>query len=383
MIDVKLWLPENEIDATAWAQIGAVTSHPFAAKHLAIMPDCHGGYGVPIGSVFVTKGAVIPNAVGVDIGCGMVIEPFTGTFVDNESAWKAFAEAVRETVPMGNGPKGSHSSGYDGNTHFIQSDFTNEFYDRYGKDIHDLYKMQMGTLGGGNHFLEVLRDEHDNVYFMVHSGSRGLGAKVAEYYHRKAQEQSKGMARDLAALTKDTPEYDEYLKIHDRLLTYANRSRLKMLHAMRTAYSQTIKVYEAKKNIDWTMIHMSHNYASRDYISGNVIHRKGASQAKNKELTVIPGSMGTKTYIVRGKGSIESHESCSHGSGRVMGRQAAKRDLNMDDFRDVMKTTFTHAREGHIDESPLVYKDVDQVIARQSDLVDIERVLFPVITIKA
>lgn len=380
MIDYKLWLPENEIDELAWTQISAAISHPYATEHMAIMPDCHGGYGVPIGSVLKTKDAIIPSAVGVDIGCGILLEHITDIFVEDEREWYAFAQALREAVPTGNKIVGSNKSYPANNSHFFSYDFsTVEDFLKETPHAIEMAGSQIGTLGGGNHFMEVVIDKDNGVYFMVHSGSRGIGAKIANYFEKRTVIES-GIPKDLGILKKNSPNYTQYVRLMQKCETYAKRNRGMILSRMREAYVKTIGKFSTSKDRSFKKIDCTHNIAIESM--GTWLHRKGATSAKENELGVIPGSMGSKSYAVKGKGNKESHESSSHGSGRVLGRSAAKRTLSIEEFRESLKGTYTVARESNLDEAPRAYKDISQVMERQKDLVDIVLELSPVITIK-
>lgn len=389
LVPALLWLPLEEVEPGALDQIRAATRHPDVAEslHVAVMPDCHVGYGVTIGSVVPTYNSVIPNAVGVDIGCGMCAVN-TGIQLTEEMGrdfWRAWAGQVMRDVPVGF------------SAHKVPQDLGDLERPLKAKGLQSLIEgkaaYQLGTLGGGNHFMEAQADETGHIWLMVHSGSRHTGLKIANHYHKLAIEQSaaRGLHRvidkDLSSLRLDFDAGQDYL--HDMLWAeeFALKSRLNMLTAMHEALlgmdrPSTPLWFEAGSPGDVINIH--HNFAALETHDGVevMVHRKGATQAQDGQLGIIPGSMGTSSYIVRGKGSPASLESCSHGAGRRMGRKAAKREFTTEQFAESLQGTHSKASGAYLDESPMAYKDIDTVIGRQLDLIDIVHALKPIMTVK-
>jgi tRNA-splicing ligase RtcB len=391
-----VWLDADNIEQSAREQIALMATLPVLGGHLAIMPDCHFGKGATVGSVLPLDGAVIPNCVGVDIGCGMAVVPlgirFEGELATREF-WRDWLGKAQRAVPSGF----SCHDKYDPTLDAIQERAAAAFGTPYiadrlqqpealgtGRRLDSLGEQilrQCGTLGGGNHFLEVQRDEADNLYLMVHSGSRATGLKLAEHYAGLARARYAASSveppRDLDWLELGTTEGDAYLADMQWAVDYALLNRKEMLRAaLRTL---GLEFDEAK------MINIPHNYAALEEHNGRrlVIHRKGATSARAGELGIIPGSMGSASYIVRGRGEALSYNSCSHGAGRAMGRKAAKRALNTSQFAEAIAGTFSTPSSSYIDEAPMAYKNIDEVMARQADLVEIVTTLRPVITLKS
>lgn len=358
-LPIKLWL--DDIEDGALEQAKNLANHPFAVKWISIMPDSHQGYGMPIGGVLATQEVVIPNAVGVDIGCGMVAVKTDLKNIDTETI-KNIMGLIREAVPVGfNHHKEIQSWEGFNNAPDIQIIQKELQCSRY----------QIGTLGGGNHFIEIQKGDDGHVWIMIHSGSRNFGLKVAKEYHAKAQElckrwQSDIPDKDLAFLPLDTIEGQEYLTAMNFCLdfAYANRSRM-----MENVMLSVRKLADAVE-IDRVNIH--HNYAVMEHHYGKnvLIHRKGATKASLGTRGIIPGSMGAKSYIVEGLGNPESFDSCSHGAGRKMGRKEAKRVLSLEEEQEKMVGIIHGLRnEGDLDEAPGAYKDIDVVMDNQKDLV--------------
>ncbi len=367
----KLWLPLEEVEHEALDQIRNVSRHPEIADSLAVMPDCHKGYGVTIGSVFLTEDSILPNAVGSDIGCGMSAIKTDLVLDDSmdEAYWRKWAAQVNRDIPTGFNrfDKEKSWSGL-GETLKCAS------LDRL-KDERAGY--QIGSLGGGNHFLEAQFDENGSIWVMVHSGSRGIGKAIADHYHDEAIDES--IARnlntntDLSSLSLHNSTAHDYIHDMEWAMRYAKESRKRMCDSMLKAFRQNIGVLER--------IDCFHNYAE---VSGNrALHRKGATFAGLDSSGIIPGSMGSNSYIVKGKGNKDSMDSCSHGAGRTMSRGAAKRAItSIDQLEEALKGTFTKASFKQADEGPHAYKSIDEVISRQLDLVDITHILQPLITVK-
>jgi len=374
-IPVKLWL--DDIEDGALAQAVDLARLPFAFHHIAVMPDAHQGYGMPIGGVMATIDAVVPNAVGVDIGCGMCAVRTSLTQYDKESLKKAMG-LIRERVPLGfNHHKEKQPwSGFDKapNVEVIQRQLQAAQY-------------QLGTLGGGNHFIEVQLADDGHVWLMLHSGSRNFGLKIANEYHEKAKVMcerwhSDVPNTDLSFLPLGESVADEYLAAMNFALSFAMESRLRMMAEISRSMVDVFPGIEFEP-----VINVHHNYARMENHFGRnvMVHRKGATSAREGEVGIIPGSQGTRSYIVRGLGNPESFQSCSHGAGRRMGRKQACRELSLiAEIKRLDDAGVIHGirSEKDLDEAAGAYKDIDVVMANQSDLVEIVTKLRPLAVIK-
>lgn len=379
-VPVNTWLPIDEIEPGALAQIKNTANHPEAYGHVAIMPDCHQGFGVTIGTAFATEGSVIPNAVGVDIGCGVAALD-TGLVLNDEMGrafWQEWAGHVRKLIPTGFA------------VHRKPDDLPEPLQVKLRASalqpvLEAKAAAQLGTLGGGNHFLEAAADERGVVWLLVHSGSRGTGNQIAQHYHRLAVAQSlaRGLAvpADLASLRLDTPEAESYLHDMGWADRFASTSRVKMAQTLFTALLDRCQRKGLSLSGDQGLIDIPHNYAI-PIENGLMLHRKGATLAGPGTEAIIPGSMGSPSYIVRGKADTASWQSCSHGAGRAMSRRRARDGVTLDMLAQSLAGTFTRADVRNADEAPAAYKDIRTVMARQADLVDVVRVLRPIITVK-
>lgn len=360
-----------------------VASLPFVFKHVALMPDVHLGKGALVGSVIATKGAIVPAAIGVDIGCGMaaVKTPFTAEQLDGKL--KKIRLDLEEVIPVGfNENKTTDKQvnnwhGWDG-------------FKNLHKGVSNLQRKaenQMGSLGGGNHFIEVCIDTEDCVWLMLHSGSRGIGNQLAQNHINTGRNLAKLANEtlsdpDLAYFVEGTAEFDHYW----RDLQWAQEYALYNREVMMTRVQQVIaKHLTGGKPFKVLMsVNCHHNYAERETHYGEEVYvtRKGAVRARVDDLGIIPGSMGAKSYIVRGKGNFESYCSCSHGAGRQMSRTKAKKTYTLDDF--VAQTAGVECRkeEQFIDEIPAAYKPIEQVMANQADLVEVVATLKQVLCVK-
>jgi len=373
-LPVKSWCDEKWFNESFQNQVDNVAQLPFAFKHLAIMPDGHSGYGMPIGGVLATKGVVVPNAVGVDIGCGMASYKTNWKAKNlNVSQMKEILRIVRIEVPVGmNRHKKSVDPSYMPD--YVGIDMEHQALpvvdENYMSALH-----QIGTLGGGNHFIEIQKDADGNIYVMIHSGSRNLGYQIANQYNAIAKalnakyHTAVDPKADLAFLPVDSDEGRAYIAEMNYAVEFARKNRermmIKVLKAMNTVLSGIV--------VDTSIIlDVAHNYARlENHFGSNVwVHRKGATSAKNGELGIIPGSQGSHSFIVMGKGNKDSFMSCSHGAGRAMGRKEAKRSL---DFQDELKRlegiVHTIRSEDQLDESIGSYKDIQEVMDNQIDLV--------------
>lgn len=376
-VPVKSWC--KEIEEVAMAQASDLARHPAVFHHVSLMPDCHPGFGMPIGGVIACDNAVIPNAVGVDIGCGMgAAKTNIPVSEATREQLRAIVTRVKESIPCGEGkahPKAQTWEGFDEDI---------DAYSRRGwfsAHVRDLANRNLGTLGGGNHFIEIQAGDDDYVWLMIHSGSRHLGNVIARFYHNLALElntlwHSEIPAKDLAFLPAKSPEGEGYIHDMNFALLYAKENRRRIMERFMAAFSSVFTAADFEEPIN---IH--HNYASlENHFGKNVwVHRKGATSARAKEVGIIPGSMGTPSYIVEGLGNMDSFTSCSHGAGRVMGRKEASRTLTPEECDKAMEgivyDRWNKIRRGKqkgsydFGEAPQAYKDIDAVIESELDLI--------------
>lgn len=379
---VKIWT--NEVEDLAMEQIANLASLPFLFHHLAIMPDVHAGMGMPIGGVLATVDAVIPNAVGVDIGCGMcaVKTSWQVSNIDQNVLRKTIMKEIRKAIPVG---FGHHQKAQD-------EQFMPSGYDigslKVVSEEYESAKTQIGTLGGGNHFIELQRDEEGYLWVMIHSGSRNLGKKVCDYYDKIAislnelwHSEVKSNLR-LAFLPKGTPEYDAYWAEMNYCVDFALCNRRLMMERIKDILTAALPGIEFEP-----MINIAHNYAAIEHHFGQdvIVHRKGATLAREGVAGIIPGSQGTASYIVEGLGNPESFCSCSHGSGRLMSRTKAVQTLSLEDeIKRLDEQGIVHAirTEKDLEEAAGAYKDIEEVINNELDLVKIKTRLLPVAVVK-
>lgn len=371
----------SDIDPNALEQAERSARLPFVAGHVALMPDAHWGMGATIGSVIPTRGAIIPAAVGVDIGCGMIAceLPFTADLLPDDL--DRLHGYLAKVIPAGVGQGHQHENRIDDLRESARSGpyLSDKQWKKAGE--------QMGTLGSGNHFVEVCIDERDRVWLVLHSGSRGIGNELAKVHIEGA----KGMMKrhfieledpDLAYLVEKTPEFDAYIMAMLWAQDYALANRETMMDALLVQLHGFINFdFEPTRRIN-----CHHNFTEMENHRGqNVwLTRKGAIRARQGDSGVIPGSMGTASYIVRGKGNPASYNSCSHGAGRRMSRGQARRELDLDGLHTAMKGKAWNEADAKtlLDEDPRSYKDIDRVMADQADLVEIEHTLHQVLNYK-
>ncbi len=378
-IPIKLWL--DDIEDGAMAQVRNLANLPFAFRHLAIMPDAHQGFGMPIGGVLATDKVIIPNAVGVDIGCGMcaVKTSIKKEDFDIDTLKKIMGE-IRKTIPVGF-------------SHRQEECLVKEMPSL--EDKPDLMivereylsaRKQLGTLGGGNHFIEIQKGDDEFIWIMIHSGSRNIGLKVAKHYNDIAKELNKKWhsgippSHDLAFLPLDSQEGKDYLEEMKYCVEFALANREKMMADVMNIFIQHYDLIQFKD-----MINIAHNYAVMENHFGKnvIIHRKGATKATEGLVGIIPGSQGTCSYIVEGLGNEESFMSCSHGAGRKMGRKDAQRRLNLEEEKAKLKGIIHSIRNvKDLDEASGAYKDIDVVMDNQKDLVKILVKLEPLGVVK-
>ncbi len=362
-LPIKIWAEEEDLVGfdNALEQAKNLANHPLAKKWICLMPDFHVGYGMPIGGVLATQDGVIPNAVGVDIGCGMIA---TQTDLKTDVLTKEILQRIRLAIHK-RIPVGMNHHQEKQNNKYLQA----ENDDPIIKDQLEAADYQIGSLGGGNHFIEIQSDEEDTVWIMIHSGSRNLGKRVCDYYHKKAKDymekfHSNISDMDLAFLPREVKEHDMYLKAMRFCMGFAEVSRASMLEKVYEAFLESKIMLKIVQQFD-----THHNFAQMENHFGQnlLIHRKGAVKAEG--LVTIPGSMGTASYICEGLKPEESFNSCSHGAGRVMGRKEANRIFTHEQAVESMKNVVFGIKQGDYDEIPMAYKDIEKVIAYQSDLV--------------
>jgi tRNA-splicing ligase RtcB len=383
-VPIRTWLPPAEIEPAAMQQLQKAAGHPEVGPAVAVMPDCHVGFGVTIGCVFPTVDAVIPNAVGVDIGCGMCAVN-TGVHLDrgrmDKGFWRKWIGQVEREVPTG---FGAHKAAQDLGELDRPLRATS-----LQKLIADKARYQIGTLGGGNHFMEAQVDRDGLVWLMVHSGSRHTGLRIADFYNRAAisssDQRDLPVGGDLASLRLDEQSGQDYLADMEWATDFALENRLRMIEAMVEAFADQLDRFKVKEYVgDVEVINIHHNFARLEEHDGRpvMVHRKGATSAEDGQIGIIPGSMGAPSYIVRGKGNELSFNSCSHGAGRKMSRKAARNAVTQSSFEASLKGTYSQPSMGYADEAPQAYKNIETVISRQTDLVDVLHELRPIITIK-
>ncbi|MBU3937290.1 MAG: RtcB family protein [Proteobacteria bacterium] len=377
---IKLWL--DDIEAGAFAQAKNLANLPFVFKHVAVMPDAHQGYGMPIGGVMASEDVVIPNAVGVDIGCGMCAVRTSLTSISSEKLKMVLAE-IRRTVPLGF----KHHPHKQKEHLMPKADVPLDDLPIVSREYQSALT-QLGTLGGGNHFIEIQKGNDGHIWLMVHSGSRNIGFKVANYYNRLAMEMNKRAGSEipsnwqLAFLDISSKAGQQYLHEMRYCVDFAYANRKTMMERIKDALLAVSPPVSFEP-----MINIAHNYAAMELHFGKnvMVHRKGATRAQAGEIGIIPGSQGTPSYIVRGKGNRESFESCAHGAGRKMGRKQAQRQLNLDQEKKRLDDQgIIHAIRsvGDLEEAAGAYKDIDEVIDNQLDLVEVLVELRPLAVIK-
>lgn len=379
-VPVKLWL--DDLEEGAGVQAGNLANLPFAFKHIAIMPDAHQGYGMPIGGVLATEGVVIPNAVGVDIGCG-VCAAETSLSADKVGVdtLKAVLADIRGRIPTG---FSHHKVSQPPEWMPLLPENAPVCRAQYESACR-----QLGTLGGGNHFIEIQKASNNRVWVMIHSGSRNLGLKVATHYngvavkHNAKSHLSVPKSHHLAFLPMDTGEGRDYLAEMGYCVRFAQANRELMMTRLLDILAEKFPELANVQRSD--IIDVAHNYvAMENHFGQNVmVHRKGATRAYEGEVGIIPGSQGTRSYIVTGKGNPESFRSCSHGAGRRMGRKQAQRQLDLEEEQKRMEGIL-HAVRGprDLDEAPGAYKNIEEVMENQSDLVTIREKLIPMAVVK-
>jgi tRNA-splicing ligase RtcB (3'-phosphate/5'-hydroxy nucleic acid ligase) len=376
----------DELEAAARQQLVNISTLPIVHHHVAAMPDVHLGIGATVGSVIPTRGAIIPAAVGVDIGCGMIATRLSLQANDlDEKKLKAVFNRISRDVPVG---FAQHDDAVADVKPFHKGlqrilDRHPGVQKRIGKRSD--WRLQLGSLGGGNHFIEVCLDESQGVWVMLHSGSRGIGNAIGSYFIELAKKDSQrnGLQlpdRDLAYFPEGASHFDDYVEAVGWAQDYARANRAEMLDLVLAAMRRHLPPFEAMQQA----VNCHHNYVQRERHYGEDVWltRKGAIRAGKGELGIIPGSMGARSYIVRGKGAAASFESCAHGAGRRMSRTAAQKKFSIEDLARQTSGVICRKDKGVLDEIPGAYKDIDEVMANQADLVEVVHTLKQVLCVK-
>ncbi|HEX4303896.1 MAG TPA: RtcB family protein [Rhizomicrobium sp.] len=391
-VPIFAWTNGVPVEDAARQQLINAASLPFIHDHIAVMPDVHFGRGATVGSVLPTKGAIVPAAVGVDIGCGMMAVKTSLTASDLPDSLSAIRSDIERAVPHGGQGAGGGWKGKPGG-------IPNAIATRW-RGLEDRFKaicartphlekenslIHLGSLGSGNHFIELCLDEAQHVWVMLHSGSRGIGNAIGRTYIEKARELLTQRAvhipdKDLAWLAEGEPEFDAYVEAMLWAQDFAMENRKAMIERVLRVLREALTGFTTEK----MAVNCHHNYVSRErHFGADVwVTRKGAVKAGKGDLGIIPGSMGAKSFIVRGLGNPDSFESCSHGAGRALSRTEAKRRFTVEDHERATAGIECRKDIGVLDETPMAYKDIDAVMAAQSDLVEIVHALRQVVCVK-
>ena len=386
-VPVKVY--SGEMEPAARQQLVNISNLAIVHPHVAAMPDVHLGIGATVGSVIPTLRAIIPAAVGVDIGCGMIATRLSLEAEDlDEKSLKKIFDQISRDVPVGfkqhdeRDARDSAARPFEKKLKKIKQKHP-EIEKRVGK--HSSWVRQMGTLGGGNHFIEVCLDEADRVWVMLHSGSRGIGNAIGTYFIELAKKDFQKNEiqlpdRDLAYFPEGAQHFDDYVEAVGWAQEYARANRAEMMDLVLEALRRQLPSFE----VTGEAINCHHNYVERETHYGEQVWltRKGAIRARAGDLGIVPGSMGTRSYIVRGRGSAESFHSCAHGAGRRMSRNQAEKQFSVADLIEQTKDVVCRKDKGVLDEIPGAYKDIDEVMANQSDLVEVVHTLKQVVCVK-
>jgi tRNA-splicing ligase RtcB len=387
-VPVHVWT--DEVEPKAIDQLVNVSKLPFLHRHVAAMPDVHLGIGATVGSVIPTRGAIIPAAVGVDIGCGMNALRLSLKASDLPESLRRVRSAIEAAIPVGfdmhkRDPvqRSTITPLAKGIDRIIEKHPAIAKMQK--KRSYETWIRQLASLGGGNHFIEICLDEADNVWVMLHSGSRGIGNIIGRYFISLAQKEMRDQLgslphRDLAYFTEGAEYFEDYVEAVYWAQEYAMVNRREMMRRVLEAMKAQVPPFEVTKEA----INCHHNYVQQEHHFGADVYvtRKGAIRAGEGELGIIPGSMGARSYIVRGKGNADSFCSCSHGAGRTMSRSAAKRRFSDEDLAAQTAGVECRKDKGVIDEIPGAYKDIDAVMANQTDLVEVVHTLKQVVCVK-
>src|SRR5690349_12848323 len=394
-VPIKTWTRGVPVESEALAQLSNIARLPIVHGWVAAMPDVHVGIGATVGSVVPTLGAVIPAAVGVDIGCGMMAVQTTLRANDLPDSLAPMRGTIERGVPHGRGRTGG--KGDKGSWDAIPNRVVNvwsgleagwkRIIEKHPAVEKSNHVVHLGTLGTGNHFIEVCLDETDHVWFMLHSGSRGVGNRIGSYFIELAKKDMERHIRNLpdanlAYFEQGSEHFADYVEAVSWAQAFARHNRELMMAAVLDSVRRLkgIPPFQLAKQA----VNCHHNYVAKEHHYGKdvFVTRKGAVRAGKDELGIIPGSMGARSYIVRGKGNPESFESCSHGAGRVMSRTAAKKAFTVEDHMRATAGVECRKDRDVIDETPAAYKDIDKVMEAQRDLVEVAHILKQVVCVK-
>jgi tRNA-splicing ligase RtcB len=389
-VPVRAWTRGVAFENAARRQVANVARLPFLHSHVAVMPDVHLGVGATVGSVIPTVGAVVPAAVGVDIGCGMLAQRTSLGAVELPDSLRGLRLEIEAAVPHGSG-KGRRGGSWGETPHAVGRAWRalasgyERIVDRHPRVGHQRAAEQLGTLGGGNHFIELCLDGEDRVWVMLHSGSRGVGNRIGTHFVHLAQREMQRHQvrlpdRDLAYLREGSELFEAYVEAVGWAQDYARTNRALMLEAVLAALCRRVPPFQLGEAV----IDCHHNYVAREHHFGAdvFVTRKGAVRARAGDLGIIPGSMGARSYIVRGLGNPDSFESCSHGAGRVMSRGEARRRFSLEDHRGATRGVECRKDAAVLDETPGAYKPIDAVMRAQQDLVEVIHELRQVVCVK-
>ena len=387
-VPVKVWT--EDLDKKAEEQLRNISSLSIIHHHVAVMPDAHLGIGCTIGSVIPTLKAIIPSAVGVDIGCGMMAAKTNLHAKDLPDNLSQIRHSIERTIPLGPGARHQKDMELGGIQNpfisraeidvFLKDDAEKRFQVKVKK-----WRQQLGSLGGGNHFIEICLDETDRIWVMLHGGSRGIGNKIGMAFIERAKQDMRIHHinlpdKNLAYLSEGTQNFKDYVQAVGWAQEYASLNRRFMM----TLIFGQLEHYLPHIQVEESAINCHHNYVERENHYGEEVWvtRKGAIRARENDWGIIPGSMGTRSYIVKGRGNAESFHSCSHGAGRRMSRKQAFHKFNMQDLENQTKGVEMSRRKAIIDEIPSAYKNIDDVMSDQKDLVEVVHTLKQIINIK-
>jgi len=395
-VPLKLWDSAQLFEDGAMQQLRNVARLPFVHSHIAGMPDVHWGLGATVGSVMATKGAIVPAAVGVDIGCGMMAVCTSLTANDLPDNLHTIRSAIEAAVPHGRthngGPddRGAWGAAPASATMLTSGELGARFRKivaKHPKANHKALDRHLGTLGTGNHFIELCLDENDRLWVMLHSGSRGAGNRIGTYFIELAKREMERWHitqylpdRDLAYLVEHTELFDDYVEAVGWAQDYALANRQLMMATVLDVLAAYVRPFEPGD----VAVNCHHNYVAREHHYGEnlLVTRKGAVRARKGDLGIIPGSMGTGSFIVEGLGNADSFCSCSHGAGRTMSRGAARKTITLAQHEAAMRGIEARLDSGVLDESPAAYKDIGAVMKAQDDLVVIRHRLRQVVNVK-
>ncbi|MDH4120800.1 MAG: RtcB family protein [Deltaproteobacteria bacterium] len=386
-VPVQLWTPLDQVEPDALIQLRNVAALPFVFHHVAVMPDVHVGIGATIGTVMATRGAVVPSVVGVDIGCGMMAVKTNLPAPVVQDAARDIRQGIEEAIPLGFFSNRQVTPSVDAWEGWKGGKGRPGLSALADDELIAKARYQLGSLGGGNHFIEVCLDEENSVWVMLHSGSRHIGNALANRHISRAKGQLRERLEklpdpDLAWLTEGTPEFQDYMNDLHWCQAYAKENREEMMRRVLAVLAR--QVNQGNPVECRLAVNCHHNYAQEEEHFGRkvLVTRKGAVRAGRGDWGIIPGSMGAKSFIVRGLGNPQSFCSCSHGAGRRMSRTQARKQFSVEDLRDQTDGVECRKDKHVLDEIPGAYKDIDQVMANQVDLVEVAAQLRQILCVK-